>query len=92
MILFLVNSVDLFFNLLTWAIIIRVLLSWIPGLPPYNPIVRFLVSVTDPVLEPARRVIPPIGMIDISPIVVLFVLQLVREFLIRFLLNLYFAL
>jgi len=92
MILFLVNFVDLFFNILTWAIIIRVLLSWIPGLPPDNPIVRLLLSITDPVLEPARRVIPPIGMIDISPIVVLFVLQLIREFLIRFLMNLYFAL
>ena len=89
--LFLINFVDLFFNILTWAIIIRVLLTWIPGLNPYNPIVRFLASITDPILEPARRVIPPIGMIDISPIVVLFVLQLVREFLVRFLVNLAYA-
>ncbi len=92
MILFLVNFVDLFFNILTWAIIIRVLLSWIPGLNPYNPVVQLLRSITDPLLEPARRIIPPIGMIDISPIVVLFVLQLVREFLIRFLINLAVAL
>lgn len=85
---FLLTVVDLFFSLLTWAIIIRVLLTWIPGLSPYHPVVRALASITDPILEPARRIIPPIGMIDISPIVVLFVLQVVREFLIRFLINL----
>ncbi len=85
---FLITVVDLFFTLLTWAIIIRVLLTWIPGLSPYHPVVRALASITDPILEPARRIIPPIGMIDISPIVVLFVLQLVREFLVRFLFNL----
>ena len=84
----LISTVKLFFDILTWAIIIRVLLTWIPGLSPYHPLVRALASITDPILEPARRIIPPIGMIDISPIVVLFVLQLVREFLIRFLINL----
>ncbi len=88
MVPFLITVVDLFFSILTWAIIIRVLLTWIPGLSPFNPVVRFLASITDPILEPARRIIPPIGMIDISPIVVLFVLQLVREFLVRFLINL----
>lgn len=86
--MYLITVVNLFFTILTWAIIIRVLLTWIPGLSPYNPVVRVLASITDPILEPARRVIPPIGMIDISPIVVLFVLQLVREFLVRFLVNL----
>ena len=84
----LISTVDLFFTILTWAIIIRVLLTWVPGLSPYNPVVRVLASITDPILEPARRIIPPIGMIDISPIVVLFVLQLVREFVLRFLINL----
>ncbi len=81
----LINFVNLFFTILTWAIIIRVLLTWIPGLNPYHPVVRALASITDPILEPARRIIPPIGMIDISPIVVIIVLQLVQEFLVRFL-------
>ncbi len=85
---FLITVVDLFFTILTWAIIIRVLLTWIPGLSPYNPVVQFLMSITDPVLEPARKIIPPIGMIDISPIVVIFALQLIQEFLVRFLWNL----
>ncbi len=85
---FLIRFVDILFNILTWAIIIRVLITWIPGLSPYHPIVRLLASITDPILEPARRIIPPIGMLDISPIVVIFALELVREFLIRLLINL----
>lgn len=68
-----------FFNILiealTWLILIRVLLTWIPNLDPYNPIVRLLRQATDPILEPARRIIPPIGGLDISPIVVILVLQ-----------------
>ncbi len=68
-----------FFNILiealTWLILIRVLLTWIPNLDPDNPIVRLLRQATDPILEPARRIIPPIGGLDISPIVVILVLQ-----------------
>ncbi|NPA90040.1 MAG: YggT family protein [Chloroflexi bacterium] len=88
LILALIRFVDILFTILTWAIIIRVLLSWIPGVPWHHPLVRLLRSITDPLLEPARRLIPPIGMLDISPIVVIIVLELVHEFLIRFLVNL----
>ncbi|MCB0074703.1 MAG: YggT family protein [Caldilineaceae bacterium] len=58
------------------VLLIRILITWIPNLDPYNPLVQILNQVTEPVLEPARRLIPPIGMIDISPIVVFFVLQI----------------
>jgi YggT family protein len=61
-------------------IFVRILLSWFPGIPPWHPLVRALAAVTDPILVPFRRVIPPIGMIDISPIVALVVLQLVGGF------------
>jgi YggT family protein len=40
---------------------------------------RFLLRVTDPVLLPFRRIIPPVGMFDISPIIVLFLLQLFQR-------------
>lgn len=46
-----------------------------------NPIVRLLIDVTEPILAPARRIIPPIGMIDISPMVVLLLLQVLQRFL-----------
>ena len=59
----------------------RVILSWVPNVNPRNPIVQFLYQVTEPVLEPARRVLPQTGMIDISPIVVFFGLQLLHRIL-----------
>jgi len=70
-------------ELYTFVLLIRILMSWIPNLDPSNPIVRLLLQVTDPVLEPARKLIPPIGMIDISPIVVFIVLSVLRDLLVR---------
>jgi YggT family protein len=61
----------------TLLIFVRIVLSW--GVSYMNPLMRFLVRVTEPVLGPARRLIPPIGMFDISPIVVLFLLRLFQE-------------
>ena len=55
-------------------IIARVIFSW--GLTYGHPFMRFLIRWTDPVLIPFRRLIPPLGMFDISPIVVLIILQL----------------
>ncbi len=68
-------------QLYTFVLLARILMTWIPNLDPYNPIVRFLIQVTEPVLDPARRIIPPIGMIDISPIVVFFALQILSSIL-----------
>lgn len=76
---------DLLNSLLTiysWAILIRVLLSWVSP-DPFNPIVQFLVRVTDPYLELFRRIIPPIGMMDISPIIALVVLNVAQRFLVK---------
>jgi len=65
----------------TFVLLARILMTWIPNLDPYNPIVQLLRQITDPVLEPARRIIPPIGMIDISPIIVFFALQILSSIL-----------
>lgn len=64
-----------------WAILIRVILSWVnPGLRhPASDIVH---SLTEPVLEPARRALPAMGGFDLSPILVLIGLQLVNLLLI----------
>ena len=67
----------------TFVLLVRILITWIPNLDPYHPIVQMLFQVTDPVLEPARKLIPPIGMIDISPIVVFIVLGILQDLLIR---------
>ncbi len=60
--------------ILNWLILIRVLMSWFP-IDPNNPIVRLLIDVTEPVLAPFRRIIPRIGMFDLSPLAALLVIQ-----------------
>ncbi|MBI3333802.1 MAG: YggT family protein [Candidatus Omnitrophica bacterium] len=75
------------FTLYTWILIARVLMSWVSP-DPFNPIVQFLVKATDPVLEPLHRIIPPIGFLDISPVVALLALQGLNYFLVRTLLDL----
>ncbi|HYN89634.1 MAG TPA: YggT family protein [Ardenticatenaceae bacterium] len=76
---FVIDLVSLFFQALNLAIVARILLSWLPALgvhlDRYNPVVRLLYDITDPILEPFRRVIPPLGMVDISPMVAVMVLN-----------------
>lgn len=61
-------------NIYFYAIIIYIFMSWIPGARE-SQIGRFLGTICEPYLEQFRRFIPPLGMIDFSPIVALFVLQ-----------------
>lgn len=73
--------VDLLLNVYTYLIIGRAIISWVNP-DPYNPIVRFLYNATEPVMSVARRIIPPIGgTLDISPIIVLLLIFLLRGFL-----------
>ncbi len=65
-----------------WLIIISALISWVNP-DPYNPIVRFLYSVTEPVLNFVRRTLPlPRMGIDLSPLIVLLVIIFLQSFLI----------
>jgi YggT family protein len=61
-----------FLGIYSLLIVIRIVFSWVMNYT--NPVLRFLVRLTDPILEPFRRIIPPLGMFDISPIVVLILL------------------
>ncbi len=76
----LLSLLDLFaltISLFLIAIIIQALSSWFnPG--HYNPLTAVLYSVTDPLLRPARRLLPPISGIDLSPLLVLLALQVVK--------------
>jgi len=66
-----------------WLIIIRALLSWVNP-DPYNPIVRFLIKVTEPVLYFVRRKLPVyLGGMDFSPVVVLLAIYFLRIFLVK---------
>ena len=55
----------------------RIVMSW--GVSAHNRLLHFLIRVTEPVLAPFRRIIPPIGFMDISPIVVFFLLDLLQR-------------
>lgn len=69
----------LFGLLAVYALLIfmRIVFSW--GVSSVNPVMRFLLWITEPVLAPFRRLIPPLGMFDISPIVVLILLDLFQK-------------
>ena len=63
-------------NLLWYLLIARILLSWFPNINWHSGVFKLLDSVTEPILTPFRRIIPPIGgMLDISPIVPLVIIQ-----------------
>ncbi|MBF0425980.1 MAG: YggT family protein [Magnetococcales bacterium] len=62
----------------SWMILARVILSWVSP-DPYNPIIQFLVQFTDPVLRPARRLIPSFGGLDFSPILVLLGISMLQR-------------
>jgi YggT family protein len=71
-----------------WIIIIRALISWVSP-DPYNPIVQFLRSATDPVLYRVRRWLPvSFGGIDFSPLLVIAALIFLQAFLVQSLLDL----
>uniref|UniRef100_A0A7V4JPA2 YggT family protein n=1 Tax=Thermodesulfobacterium geofontis TaxID=1295609 RepID=A0A7V4JPA2_9BACT len=82
-----IQLIDLLLTIYIWIIIARAIISWVNP-SPYHPLVRFLYRVTEPVLAPIRKIIPPIGGIDISPIIVIFIIFVIQNLLHRLLINL----
>ena len=69
--------VSLVFDIFFWAILIQAILSWIqPG--TYSPITAILDALTAPLLRPARRLLPPMGGLDFSPMIVMLVLVVAK--------------
>ncbi len=60
------------------VLFVRIFLTWLPH-EQEHPAAQFLCKATDPVLEPVRRVIPPLGHIDVSPIAVFFGLEFLKR-------------
>lgn len=73
---------DMALTFFMWLIIIRALISWVSP-DPYNPIVRFLMAATDPVLRPVQRMLPPMSGLDLSPLVVIFIIYFLQAFVVR---------
>lgn len=64
------------FSLIFWVLILRAIMSWV--VQGYNPITAVLAQLSEPLLAPVRRVIPPIGGLDLSVLVVLIALQFLQ--------------
>ncbi|MBX6422976.1 YggT family protein [Thermosulfurimonas sp. F29] len=77
----LAKVIDLVLNLYLWIIIIRALISWVNP-DPFNPIVRFLYQITEPVLWRVRRFLPPLGGLDLSPLIVILAIVFLQQFLV----------
>ena len=85
---FLIFIVRALLQALVWAIIISAVLSWLVAFDVINlrnrfvyNVARFLDAVTRPILAPVQRIIPPLGGVDVSPIIVLLVIQGFRTYL-----------
>ena len=89
MIILIIRAVNLIFEIINYAILGRVLLSWIP-IPRDNPLIRLLYQITEPILGPIRELVQrsPIGknmMIDFSPIIAFILLEVIRNVIVRLL-------
>lgn len=71
--------VSVFLTAYIWIIIARAVISWVNA-DPNNPIVRFLVQVTEPLLFRIRRVVPVMGGFDLSPIILLLAIIFIQSF------------
>jgi YggT family protein len=79
----LANLISLLLDVYFWIIIARAVLSWVNP-DPFNPIVRFLYRVTEPVLRPIRRRLPTLQMgLDLSPMLVLLAIYFLKAFLVE---------
>lgn len=70
---YVVSIIDIFINVLIFAIFARSLISWFP-IDREGFVVQTLDALTEPILVPLRRVIPLIGMIDLTPMIAIFIL------------------
>ncbi|RIK56130.1 MAG: hypothetical protein DCC57_03900 [Chloroflexi bacterium] len=78
----LITLLLLLLQLYSYVLLARALVSWIPNLDPYHPAVQFLYRLTEPVLEPIRKLIPPLGgVMDISIIVAFFAIVILEQLL-----------
>ena len=67
----------LLLDYLFWTIILRIILSWVAP-DPRNPVVQLVAQITEPVMAPARKLLPPLGGLDLSPIIVLLAIKFIK--------------
>jgi YggT family protein len=80
---FLAYIINLLLGIYLWIVILRAVLSWVQP-NPYNPIVRFICGLVDPVTYRISRIVPTrIGMVDLAPMILIVIILLLRTFLVR---------
>ena len=85
MITILISLIDFVAQLLTIVIIVNALLSFI--LPPYHKARQLTDKIVNPLLKPIRRFVPPIQMVDFSPVILIILIQLIDWILVRLLVS-----
>ena len=81
-----ISYINILFDILNILLITRIIFSWLPH-NRYHPVINIIYNITEPILEPFRNMINPIGGIDLSPIIVFFLLRIVQSYLINFLIS-----
>ncbi len=77
-----IATIALFLQILYFILLARILLSWFPGFRN-NPVAGLIHDITEPILAPARQLIPPMGGLDISPIIVFILLGALQRAVMR---------
>ncbi|MCM8765473.1 MAG: YggT family protein [Candidatus Omnitrophica bacterium] len=78
----LAKVLEIVFTLLWWLILIRAIISWFSP-DPFNPLVQFLYQITEPILYPLRKLIPPTFGVDLSPLLAFLLIVFLKSFLIN---------
>jgi YggT family protein len=76
------QALNIALTIYLWIVVIRAFISWVSP-DPYNPVVQFLYKATDPVLGPIARALPPMGGMDLSPIVLILIIYFLQWFVVK---------
>lgn len=77
----LITLLSMLLNVLWFAIFARAIVSWFP-VDQNGPVIRALDAITEPVLEPLRRVVPRVGLFDITPMVAIILIIIIQQMLV----------
>lgn len=84
---FVINLINILVQLVTILVIVKVFLSYF--MSPYHPVRMNIDRLVEPMLQPIRSVIPPLGMIDFSPLILIIIVQLIGKVIISLLLSIF---
>lgn len=79
----LAQAINVLANIYVWIVIASILLSYF--MDPYHPVRQGVDNLVRPLLDPIRKVVPPVGMLDFSPLVLIILIQVVSRLLVSFL-------